>query len=187
MKRINRKKIYTDFSGNPLYASEEVLKDHETGFIEETYHTAIGRCEACDRPVEKINDICGRCIQCKMLTCSFCAGTDSGFCSICKKGPICASCRQGFPAKGLHVCDDCMPVLQERLDLQDQLLIEKIAFERAATLCNLKIKLTQLLQQSQGNKSSVLAKIAQLSTAKKIARLERQMKRRDKHGQKLLP
>lgn len=183
MSKIFRKKVNTDFSGNILSASMEQLTDNENGTIEEAYLTAVSRCEACGRPLEKMNEIRGRCIICGRFCCSLCVG----FCSICNRGPICGSCRKGFAEKGLSVCSNCLPALKERLAHQDRLLQEKTTFEQVIAVCNAQLKLIQLLQHNKGKISKTLTRIAQLRVARKIARLEQQLKRENGHGRKLLP
>ena len=183
MSKIFRRKINADFFGNIFFASMEQLKDNENGTIEETYLTAISRCEACNRPLEKTSEIRGRCIICGRFCCSLCVG----FCSICNRGPICGSCRKGFAEKGLSVCSSCLPALKERLAHQDRLLEEKANFERTLAVYNAQIKLAQVLQQNKGKISNTLARIAQLRVARKIARLEQQLQGENGRGRKLLP
>ena len=143
MAIIIRTTINADFDGNILSANQEQLKDDEAGTIEETYLTALSRCQACGKPLEKVNEIRGRCINCGRFCCYICVG----FCSICNRGPICGSCRDGFPEKGLSVCSNCLPALKKRLVHQDQLLEKKAAFERTIAVYNAQIKLVQLFQQ----------------------------------------
>ncbi len=183
MSKISRRKINTDFFGNIFSASIEQLTDNENGTIEETYLTAVNRCDACGRPLEKMNEIRGQCIICERFCCSWCVG----FCSICNRGPICGSCRKGLAEKGLSVCTNCLPTLKERLAYHDRLLEEKANFERTLAVYNAQIRLAQVLQQNKGEISNTLARIAQLRVARKIARLEKQLKGKNSRGRKLLP
>ncbi len=178
MSKISRRKINTDFFGNIFSVNLEQLKDNEDGTVEETHVSAIGRCHACGRPLEKTSEIRGRCIVCRQFCCSLCVGE----CSICKRGPICGSCREGFAERGLSVCSNCLPVLKERLAHQDRLLEGKANFERTLAGYNAQIKLAQLLQQNKGKISNTLARIAQYRVARKIARLERQFEKENNRG-----
>lgn len=181
MSKIFRRKINADSFGNIFSASMEQLTDDENGTIEETYLTAVSRCEACGRPIEKTSEI-RVCISCGASCC-----TCGEFCTICGRGPFCGHCKTGFPEKGLRVCPNCLPSLQERLAHQDQLLEEKANFERTLAVYHAQIKLAQVLQQNKGKISNTLARIAQLRVARKIARLEQQVERENNRGRKLLP
>lgn len=183
MRKIVRKILNTDFSGNVLSARAEQLTDDEAGTIEETCVTAVSRCEACGRPLEKTNEIRGVCISCGASCCSGC----EGFCAICGRGPFCGHCKTGFAAKGLSVCLNCLPALRERLAHQDQFFEEKAAFERTIALCTAQLRLIHLLQYNRGRVSRTLVRVAQLRIARKLARLERQLKQENNHGKRFLP
>ena len=183
MKKILRKILNTDLTGNILSARAEQLIDDETGTIEETHVLAVSRCEGCGRPLEKMNEIRGVCIRCGVSCCSIC----EGFCAICGRGPFCGRCKTGFAAKGISVCPNCLPALRERLAQQDQFLEEKAAFERTIALCTTQLRLIHLLQYNRGRVSKTLVRIAQLRIARKLARLERQLKQENNDGKRFLP
>jgi hypothetical protein len=183
MSKISRKHVSTDCGGNVFSFRVEELNDDEHGTIEENHTAIVCRCEACDRPIENTSEIHGRCVVCGNSCCSFCIG----YCSICKRGPICGSCRQGFPEKGLSVCSSCLPALAARLAYEDQLIREKASFERALAVYDSQIKLAQLLQQSKTKIPRLIARVMQFRVARKIARLERQLRQGDNRGQRLLP
>lgn len=181
--KIFKRIFNTDFNGNIISSRLEELNDHENGEVEELHLTEVSRCQACGRPLEKMNEVRGTCIICGSSCCSVC----EGFCSVCRCGPICGSCRIGFPEKGLSVCSSCLPALQRRLEYQDRLLEQKADFEQKIAVCNAYIKLTQFLQHNRGKVSRVVTRLAQIRVARKIARLERQLKQENNRGRQLLP
>jgi len=183
MQKILRKIVDSDFAGNVLTAKTEVLTDNEAGTVEESSVTALSRCQACDRPVEKIEQMRGTCIRCGLSCCSICGG----FCAVCGAGPFCGRCKTGWAGTGLSVCSDCQSALNERQAHQDKLIERKMAFEQMVAICNAQLKLIQLVQQNRGAVSKTLGRIGQLRVARKIAHLERQLKKENGHGRRLLP
>jgi hypothetical protein len=179
--KILKRIFNTDFNGNVISSRLEELNDNENGDVEELHLTSVSRCEACGRPLEKMNEIRGSCIICGRSCCSIC----EGFCAVCRRGPICGHCRTGFPEKGLSVCSNCLPTLQRRQAYQDRLLEEKVGFEQRIALCNAKLKFIQLLQHNKGRVSRALTRVAQIHIARKIARLERQLRQEDNRGRRL--
>lgn len=183
MQKILRKTLDVDFAGNILSAKTEELTDNEVGAVEETCVTAINRCQACNRPVEKIEQMRGTCIICGLSCCSICGG----YCAVCHAGPFCGRCKTGWAGTGLSVCSDCQSALEERQAHQDELVQRKMAFEQMVAVCNAQLKLIQLVQQNRGDVSRTLGRIGQLRVARKIARLERQLKQENGYGKRLLP
>jgi len=78
MRKIHRRMFNTDLNGNVISAKAEQLTDDEAGTIEELHIAAASRCEACGRPLEKMNEIRGSCIICGRSCCSIC----EGFCAV---------------------------------------------------------------------------------------------------------
>jgi len=76
--KILRRIFNTDFNGNVISSKLEELNDNENGDVEELHLTSVSRCEACGRPLEKMNEIRGSCIICGRSCCSIC----EGFCSV---------------------------------------------------------------------------------------------------------
>jgi hypothetical protein len=182
VKKILRKILNLDLSGDLLSARLEHLQDNEDGTVEETNVTAIGRCQVCNRPIENISDIRGICFYCGRSCCVTCYGA----CAICKR-TICENCRVGFFQSNLSVCLDCRDSLKRRLAYQDKLLQEKTDFERTLQTCNIQIKFIELLQQNTGNTSTFLAQLAEIHVAHKLAKLERRIKEEKNNGKRLLP
>jgi hypothetical protein len=182
MKKILRKILNIDLSGELLSARIENLQDNEDGTIEETNVAAIGRCQACDRPIENINDIRGTCFYCGRSCCATCHGS----CAICGR-TICQSCRSGFSEKNLSVCLDCGDSLEKRLAYQDKLQQEKNDFERTLQICNTQMKFIELLRQNAGKTPTLLARIAEIQIAHKLTKLERKTEEEKNNGRRLLP
>jgi len=183
MQKIRRKMLDVDFAGNILSAKAEELTDDEAGTIEETTVTARRRCQACHRPIEKIEQMRGTCITCGLACCSLC----SGYCAVCGAGPFCGRCKKGWAGTGLSVCSDCQSALKERQAQQDALVQRKVAFEQMVAVCNAQLRLLQLIHQNKGDVSRTLGRIGQLRVARKIARLERQLKQENGHDKHVLP
>ena len=177
MRKIIRKILHTDLLGEVLSSRTEQLTDDEAGTIEESHVTAVSRCEACRRPLEKIGDSRGACVLCGRTGCSTCLGR----CAVCQR-LICGQCGTGFAEKNLSVCPDCLPLLRNRQAYQDRLQEDKIAFERQMALLNTKLKLIQLWQQEGGSITELVSRIAEIRVTRKIARLEQQVKGRKNHG-----
>jgi len=182
MKKILRKILNLDFSGELLSARFEHLQDNEDGTVEETNVTAIDRCQACNRPIENISDMRGTCFYCGRSCCATCHGS----CEICGR-TICSSCRLGFSEKNLSVCLDCRDSLERRLSYQDKLLQEKTDLERTLQICNIQMKFVELLQQNTSKTSTLLARLAEIHVAHKLAKLERKIKEEKNNGKRLLP
>ena len=87
----------------------------------------------------------------------------------------------------MNACKNCLPALQQRLLYQDRLIEQKMAIEHDLAVCNARLKLAQILQQNKGKVSTVISKLAQISAARRIAHLERQLKQGNNDGQRLLP
>ena len=177
MKRIFRRISTVDTLGRILSARVEELSDDEAGTIEETYSTALTCCEACGRSIEKVNEVRGRCSVCGQNTCSIC----SGFCAVCNRS-LCDRCRVGFAEKSISVCSACLPLLERRQEYQDKLIEEKLDFERTMAVCNAQLKLIQLYQHNKGTLSRVILTAAELKAARKLAKMEKQLKRELDHG-----
>lgn len=183
MRRIRRKTLMADFFGNVISAKAEELVDHEDGTIEETSLTTHSRCEACGRPLEKMSETRGSCILCGRACCALCAGS----CAVCGSGPFCGRCRTGFAERGLSVCSYCLPALKQRLAYQDQLIEEKIAFEKNIALCTAQLRFAQILQHHKGRFMRTLARFAEFKVSRKIASLERELNKENGHGRLRLP
>jgi hypothetical protein len=183
VQKILRKTLHVDSAGNILSAKTEELTDDEAGTVNETCVTAVSRCQACNRPVEKIEQMRGICISCGLSCCSLCGGA----CAVCGAGPFCGRCKTGWAGTGLSVCSDCQAALKERQAQHDELVQRKLTFEQMVAVCNTQLKLAQVLQQNRGDVSRTLGRIGQLRVARKIARLERQLKRENGYGKRLLP
>jgi hypothetical protein len=67
------------------------------------------------------------------------------------------------------------------------MLEKKATFERTLALYQSQLRLVQLLQQNKGRVSDTMVRLAQLRVARKIARLEKKLKRDSEGGKQLLP
>lgn len=180
--KILRKIIQTDLQGRLLSEHAEELYEDDDGNVLEMHTTASLACPACDRILEKPQDI-RRCIECGRNCCSSC----STVCSICHRGPICGSCVLGFAEQRISVCLYCLQDLQERLSRQDRLLDEKIKFERLLTTYSAISKLTQSANHERGTLSEIILDIANIHLAGKLSSLTKRIEREDTDDRRYLP
>jgi hypothetical protein len=178
MSKIRRRYVNTDLLGRILSMRQEDLTDNGEG-IEETYVTAVGRCEACDRPLKDADEIRSRCVHCGLATCSRCEGR----CAVCQT-PCCGHCRAGFAEKPLSVCIRCLGQLESRLKRQDSLVgdkleseREKVEFDRAMAVIGLRLKLLDMLQHGSAA-PSWMVHLGQMLLVQKVKQLERNHERR---------
>jgi hypothetical protein len=180
--RIRRRIINTDLEGRVLSERTEEVADDGRGNVEETQITGFHNCPSCGRPIEKVQDVRGQCVQCGQQCCATC----EGFCAICHR-PLCRNCRLGFAEKGLSVCDVCLRLLDERLAQQDRLVEDKVAFER---LMNIYGALTKVLPPPPCENGSIMGAVAQIvqwRVAGKLSRMAKQLTEGSDHGRRLLP
>jgi len=180
--RIRRRKYSVDFLGRVLSEHVEELTEDRLGNIEEVHAAAVYPCEACGRPVEKVVDVRGRCVECGRLCCVTCAGA----CSVCHR-PLCGDCRFGFAEKGVSVCAECLVRLERRLARQDRLLKEKVAFDRAMAAYGQLMRLLPPGAVERGSISEVLAHIAQARLARRLSRTAGRIEKEEDDGCRLLP
>lgn len=183
--KIRRTTIQYDALGRILSEHVEQLTEDENQNVEETHATSVLTCEACGRPVEKFQDIRGRCVECGRQCCITCEGAG---CAICSR-PLCGNdnCRRGFAEKGLSVCRNCLPELEVRLARQDHMIDEKVKFERLMSVYGALMKLTQQGSHSSESLSDVLAHIAQIRLSRKLSQLAQEITRDQDHDRRLLP
>lgn len=182
--RIRKRKYSVDFRGRVLSEHVEQLSEDGQGNVEEVHASAVYPCEACGRPVEKIDDVRGRCVECGRLCCVTCAGA----CSVCHR-PLCGSCRLGHAAPGQQnfcVCAACLEQLQRQLARQERLLKEKVAFDRSMALYD---RLMRLLPPGTGSGSliDILVRIGQVRLARRLERIARRIAKEEGNGRRLLP
>lgn len=182
MKRILRRIVNLDLLGRLLSETVEQVTDDEEGTIEELHAAAYCTCQACGRPLEKIEDMRGTCVECGQACCSQCVG----HCAICRS-PLCSHCREGFPERGLSVCGHCREGLEKRLARQDRFQEDEIAFKRQMEVYNAQMKLIQLGLHDKGSLSELIARVAQFRLTRKLHRIEKQLSEGKNHGHKLLP
>jgi len=180
--RIRRRIINTDLEGRVLSERTEEVADDGRGNVEESQATAFHNCPACSRPIEKVQDVRGRCVQCGQQCCATC----EGFCAICHR-PLCRNCRLGFAEKGLSVCDACLRLLDERLAHQDRLVEDKVAFERLMTTYGALVKVLPPPPCENGSIIGVVAQIVQWRVAGKLSRMAKQLTEGSDRGRRLLP
>jgi len=180
--RIRRRIVNADLEGRVLSERVEEVADDGQGNVEESQATAFHNCPACSRPVEKVQDVRGRCVRCGQQTCATC----EGFCAICHR-PLCRNCRLGFAEKGLSVCDVCLRLLSERLAQQDRLVEEKTAFERLMVVSGAMLKVLPPPPYENGSIMGVVAQIVQLRLAGKLSRVAKQLTEGPDRGPRLLP
>jgi len=166
MRRIIKRLLKQDARGNTYVENVQELIDDEHGTISETDVSTYGVCEACSRPVENHNDV-RACDRCGRICCDRCAVP----CAVCARG-LCARCRRGFGEKQLTVCPECLTVLNERLEYQDQLLREKAAFERRIAVQREILRLLQCGMFHAYQPPGLLQDLAELVMIRKLKRLE---------------
>ena len=181
--RIRRRVINTDLEGRVLSERIEEVTDDGRGNVEESQATGFHNCPSCGRPVEKVQDVRGHCVQCGIEGCSVCMGQ----CAVCQKSPLCARCRLGFAEKGLSVCDACLRLLDERLAHQDRLVEDKVAFERLMNIYGALMKVLPPPPCENGSIMGVMAQIVQWRVAGKLSRIARQLTEGSDRGRRLLP
>jgi len=180
--RIFRRTITVDAHGRPLAERVGQLTEDGEGNVEETHAEAFYVCEACGRPVEKIQDIRGACVRCGRQCCVSC----EGLCAICRR-PLCGSCREGFAQKGLSVCDACLAHLRERLAREDRLQEEKTAFERLMVAYGAQMRLLQAGIRGPGSLTETLSHIMQVRLQRRLTRMAKRLAQEHDDGQRLLP
>lgn len=179
--KIRRRTFSVDFLGRLLSQHVEELTEDGQGNVEEIHASAVYACEACGRPVEKVDDVRGRCVECGRLCCVACEGA----CAVCRR-PLCGECRLGFDDKGLSVCGACLARLEQRLARQDRLLDDKVAFERAMTVYGNLVRLLPPGGVERGSISEVLAHIAQVRLARRLSRIADRIEQEENDGRRLL-
>jgi hypothetical protein len=92
----------------------------------------------------------------------------------------------GFADQRLAVCQACDRELQGRLDRQDKLESDKLAYERGMGLLSQEMKLSEMLQRGEGKLSQLVAMFCQLRVARRLDELENKLKEQNR-GQRLLP
>ena len=180
--RIRRRIINADLEGRVLSERTEEVADDGQGNVEESQATAFHNCQSCGRPIEKVQDVRGRCVQCHQQCCSTC----EGYCAICHR-PLCRNCRLGFADKALSVCDSCLKLLDERLGHQDRLVEEKTAFERVMTLYGALTKVLPPPPYEKGSIMGVVAQIVQWRLAGKLSRMAKRLTEGTDRDRRLLP
>jgi hypothetical protein len=177
--RIRRRIFNYDLGGRVLSERVEELRDDGQGNVEELHATAVCICTACGRPVEKVQDLRGRCVQCNIECCSVCLGQ----CAVCQR-PLCGRCRLGFSAEeNLCVCDRCLRALEQRLAQQDQ----KVTFERQMVLYEALARLFPPGAQEKGSVMHLASEIVQLGLARRFSRMAKQLTEGPDRDRRLLP
>jgi hypothetical protein len=180
--RIIRRTITVDADGRPLAERVEQLFEDGDGNVEEAQAEAVYVCEACGRPVEKVQDIRGACVRCGRQCCVTC----EGFCAVCRR-PLCGRCREGFAAQGLSVCDGCLGRLRERLAWEDRLQEDKAAFERLMAAYGAQMRLLQSSGQAPDSLAGTLSRIMQVRLQRRLSRMAQRLAREHEDGPRLLP
>jgi hypothetical protein len=182
MRKILRRILNVDHLGRLLSSRTEEVTDDEQGTIQEVSTNDLYVCQACQRPLERLEEIRGVCVVCRRQCCVTCAGA----CGVCGK-TMCSDCREGFAEKPMSVCDDCLAALEQRLAYHDQTQEDKAAFERLMAVYGAEVKLVEQLTRDKGSIMELIGQIAQLRLAGKLSHLERRIVQGDRHGQRLLP
>jgi hypothetical protein len=182
MRRILRRILNVDHLGRLLSSRTEEVTDDEQGTIQEVSTNDLYVCQACRRPLEKLEEIRGVCVVCRRQCCVTCAGA----CGVCGK-TMCSDCMGGFAEKPMSVCDDCLAALEQRLAHHDRTQEEKAAFERLMAVYGAEMKLVEQLTRDKGSILEFIGQIAQLRLARKLSHLERRIAQGDRHGHRLLP
>ncbi len=182
MKRILRRLVKIDPDGRVRSFKAELLTDYEDGTVEELHVASILVCEACGRLVEELGDVRPACLNCGRSTCRHCG---EHHCAVCHR-PYCVRCRVGFVAGPLSVCGRCLPTLEHQQARQERLVEDKVAFERLMSVYAAQMKLLQLCMGEKGSIPEFLARVLQLRTTRKLARLERQVRQEHQRDRRLL-
>lgn len=182
MKGMVRQVVQVDAQRRVHAAREEQLFEYDDGLIEEYSVSLVLPCPACARPLERPEDVRGVCIRCGRSMCVTC----EGFCAVCHR-PLCGRCRDGFPEKAMSVCLTCRVGLQERLAREEQLMEEKLAFERQMAIYETQLKLADVLMSRPGTVSKIAGRFMEWNVASKLSRMEQQITRSQGRKQRLLP
>jgi len=177
--KIRRQSVTVDFFGRIFSHRIEELKEEEAGVIDERYVNAVCACQSCGRPVEKVQDIRGACVECGRLCCDKCEGR----CSLCQR-PVCGSCRQGFAARGLSVCSECVGRLEVRLAREDRLAEEATSFDRRMTVYG---ALAKLIQPDKPLVKGALGSLLHLVLVRKLAGMARELREARDDDRRRLP
>jgi len=180
--KIHRRILNVDALGRILAERVEDLADDGQGNVAEEQSTTFYVCEACNRPVDKVQDLRSRCVRCGRQCCATCESS----CVICRR-PYCGACRTGFAKGGLSVCEACLADLQQRLEHEDQLAEEKAAFERKMAIYGALLKVFPPGTSSSGPLSDLAGQVMQIIVARKLSSLERRLTERNDRGRRLLP
>jgi len=181
MRTIFRRKINIDLQGRPLGGSEERLSDDENGAIEQLEMEAVYPCEACGRPIPKIEDIRGVCVSCGRATCSTCEDR----CDVCR-ATLCPHCREGFPGRAASTCPTCRQGLEACQAREDQLLEDKLAFERLMAVYGAQMRLIQVGMHDQDSMGGAIARLLQMRISRKLSQIEQQLSGEHRHVPKRL-
>ena len=181
MRTIFRRKINIDLQGKLWGDTQQRLSDDENGNIEELEMEAVWSCEACGHPISRIEDIRGVCGTCLRQTCSTCEDR----CDVCRS-TLCPHCRQGFPEKGLSVCDNCRGALDACQVRENQLLEDKLAFERLMAVYGAQTRLIQAGMYDQDSMSGAIGRLLQMRLSRKLSQIEQQISGEQDHVHKRL-
>ena len=180
--RIRRRIVNADSLGRILAERIEDLADDGQGNVAEQQSTTFYICEACNRPVDKVQDLRSRCVRCGRQCCATCESS----CAVCRR-PFCGECRTGFAKGGLSVCDACLADLEQRLSYEDRLAEEKVEFERRMTIYGALLRVFPPGAPNSGALSDLAGQIMQIHLVRKLSSLERRLTERDDRGGRLLP
>ena len=181
MRNIFRRKMNVDLQGRLWAETQQRLSDDENGAIEELEVEAVHSCEACGRPIPRIEDIRGVCVSCGRACCSTCESR----CEVCR-ATLCPHCRAGFPGKAASVCATCRGGLEARQAREDWLLEDKLAFERLMAVYGAQMRLIQLGMHDQDSMAGAIARIFQMRLSRKLSQIEQQLSGEHHHVLKRL-
>lgn len=169
MRTISKRKINVDLQGRLWSDTQQRLSDDENGNVEELEMQAVAFCQACERPIARVEDIRGVCVSCGRTTCSTCEDR----CDVCRAA-LCPHCRQGFPGGG-SVCDSCRRTSEARQVRKDQLLEDQLAFDRLMAVYGAQARLIHAGMHDQDSMTGSIARLLQMRISRKLSQIEQKI------------
>ncbi len=152
MARVVRRTVTNSPQGTPMAGSTERISDDGNGRVHAVVRRRTLSCQGCRRPVAEVSELRGHCDCCgRGPLCERCHQQ----CDVCGR-TVCGGCRRGFVgAVRMSVCPACLVRLQDRQHYEDQLLQQRLAFERHLHAQREFNRLTAL--QLQAKRNQILA------------------------------
>lgn len=125
MPRILRRFLSMNSAGHPVVARGERLTDDGRGHMSLTSYRTFRSCPGCNRPIEDVSDLRGRCDYCRQRGC--CTHCETR-CQACSRR-LCVACRRGFAGRTTAtVCPICLVRLQRRQAFEDKVRLQDASF-----------------------------------------------------------